>query len=383
MDDIDNNVILATCFLDNYGACLQAFALQSLIESLGHKCEILNYVGTDGYKNKANLKSRVYNNPVCKFLYAVVNRDYRGLTYLRGKKFDSFRKQYLKFTKETVCSVEDAENCDFDAKIFVCGSDQIWNPTFYRGNNRIYFLDFVKNDSKRISYAPSIGLNNIPHEYQEEFVRLVEKMDAISVRELTGKTIIENLSKKKATVVPDPTLMLNKETWKKAAEAAKVENGILEKHYIFCYLFAEREYYNNAVDILSKRLGMPVVYITLTRNQRKNEKYICVENAGPMEFVNYIMNAGFVITDSFHATAFSINLNVPFFSFLRSGVTSANNMNSRIFDVLKEYGLEDRLVDENVNFEAVETDLSFKNSNEKLEMNRALGMDFLKNAIAK
>lgn len=135
-----NRVGLMTCFLDNYGACLQAYALSHVIESLGYDCEILQYIEPEGYFEpnvKYRLKSTVIYNA-----FRCLSASYRS-AYLcekvKRKAFERFRKKYLKISDKKYRSFEELKEANQYYDMFVCGSDQIWNPSFYNGNNRATF----------------------------------------------------------------------------------------------------------------------------------------------------------------------------------------------------------------------------------------------------
>ena len=357
------NVGLATCFIDNYGACLQAYALQTKIEQTGAECKIIKYTQPDGYKRKHNIRDILKANPL--FLQTVRLFGYKPFfKYLNKPKFEKFRNTYLKFTDryDTAEEIYKAE-MNFDA--YVCGSDQIWNPVLFDGNDPIYTLDFVPDGKKRIAYAPSIGLSEFPQEYAEDFKNKIDRFDFLSVRESAGQQIVHSLTHKDIKVVLDPTLLLNGNDWNKIAISAG-----MKRPYIFCYLFGTRSYIGEFTEYVRLTTGMDVVCIPLTEREEKSD-YIKVYNAGPCEFLGLIRDASIVITDSFHATAFSINFNTPFYSLLRNETGEKNNMNSRIYSILGLTGLEDRLVSPDVKYPfKIDMDMDFTETNEKLNAKR-------------
>lgn len=367
------NVGLATCFIDNYGACLQAYALQTAIEKLGHKCEIINYREPVGYE-KQKMKKRLLSNPFFVTALSKFSEGYRR-AYAKRPKFDAFRNKYLHLG--VACDTEKAvyeSALRYDA--YVCGSDQIWNPLLFSKNNKIYFLDFVEEGKKRIAYAPSIGIEKIPEMYVEEFGQLVSKFDSLSVREKSGGTIIKDILDKDVDVVLDPTLLLNGEEWSQLAHSPKIK-----KPYIFCYLFGEREYIGTFVEYVRRKLGLPVVCIPFTKREHESD-FLKIEKAGPNEFLWLIKNASLVITDSFHATAFSINFNTPFYSLLRNTDNDKNNMNSRIFNILEMTELTERLVTPNVTYPFdISCNMDYSNANGLLQERRTKDFNFLKRAL--
>lgn len=364
---------LATCFIDNYGACLQAYALQKKIKDLGFDCKILNYTQPDGYHNE-NLRSRVVYSPILLPVFSLMKKDFRN-THESIIKFNQFRKKYLKFTKH-LPTTESVYKADLDFDAYVCGSDQIWNPLLFNGNEPIYFLDFAKENQKKIAYAASIGVSDFPEECKQDFKQLLSGFDYIGVREIEGKNIVEQVAGVPADVVLDPTLLLDKQDWGKIANNPKISEP-----YIFCYLFGERPYIGEFVDYVKKITGYKVVCIPFTDRERNSDN-LNITTAGPLEFLGLIKNAELVITDSFHATAFSINFNTPFYSLLRNSDNEKNNMNSRIYSILELSGLIDRMVTPDIKYPfSISTDIDFASANLFLDEKRKSDLNELKHHL--
>lgn len=364
---------LATCFVDNYGACLQAYALQTKIEETGAECKIIQYTQPDGYR-RFTLRGILKTNPI--FLKVIEIAKYEPLMkYISKPRFQNFRKRYLKLTRRyATFEAVYAANMTFDA--YVCGSDQIWNPRLFHGNDPIYMLDFVPTGKKRIAYAPSIGLSKIPEEYEQDFREKLNRFDYISVREVAGRKIVQALTDKEVKVVLDPTLLVNCDEWSRILTPPHITEP-----YIFCYLFGVRSYIGEFVEYVRKALGLKIVCIPYTERE-KNPEYIQVYDAGPCEFLGLIKNASLVITDSFHATAFSINFNTPFYSLLRNEDTDEINMNSRIFSILELVGLRDRLVLPGVKYPfEIKAQVDFSNANQRLKEKREIDFEDLKHQL--
>ena len=365
---------LMTCFLDNYGACLQAYALQQVILKSGNDVEIIKYIGEQGYEPDHGWKKWI-RNPLTRWIKGKISLNYRFYCE-RKPSFDSFRKRYLKFTPNSFHSFKELQEKANLYDAFVCGSDQIWNPNLYHGNNSCYFLDFANKGQKRIAYAPSIGISQIPKEYQENMKELLNRIDVLSCREKTGSNIITKLCGKECRTVLDPTLLLSKEEWEQLSKAP-----ILKKPYIFCYVFAEQEYIGDFIKDVKKKTGLPVVTIPFSEREH-NSDFQEIKYAGPEDFIGLIQNASLVITDSFHATAFSCNLNIPFYSLLRNKEGENNNMNSRILDLLRMLKLDHRLITNRENFPVrVSTNIDFSISNKLLQEKRNQDKEFLFNAL--
>lgn len=371
---MNKNIGLITCFLDNYGACLQAYALQTVLEEYVDQVEIIRYLEPEGYDNTSLLR-RVVFNPVVKSVAALILPNYRHKLAFRAA-CSNFRKRYLRFGQENYYTYAELKQNPPNYDAFVCGSDQIWNPTFYGEPNKAYYLDFV-GDKKRIAYAPSIGVSDIDENYRREFIRLINQFDFLSVREKTGNLLIVKYCGKDAKQVLDPTLLIAGEEWRKKADNACLN---IKEKYIFCYLFGDRPFYYQYIAKISKKIGLPVYIIPFVTNHVQ-EGFHPIYGVGPLEFVKLISNAALVITDSFHATAFSINMNVPFYSLLRNEKTDPKGMNSRIYDILSLSGLENRLWEDDWEFTNFTMKICWDNSNAVLKEKRLEDKVFLENAL--
>lgn len=367
-----------TCFLDNYGACLQAYALTKAIQSVGFDCEILQYVEPQGYYKRGLAEwvkdSLIYNKLRC--LSPAYRRSYL-CGKIKRKAFQAFRKQYLPISAQRYDSFESLKSANAAYDYFVCGSDQIWNPSFYDGNNRAYFLDFAEPQKKRIAYAPSIGLDQIPDSFAKQFGELANKFDAISVREARGVEIVRELSGREAMLVLDPTLLLNGDQWMMLLN----EKRMIEDKYIFCYFFGGHAEYNQVINRLTSLTGLKVVTIPFSEPHMTNS-YMKVYSAGPLDFLNLIRNAEYVVTDSFHATAFSILFSRRFFTLPRFKKTEKNSMNSRIYSLLNLMGLQDRLLDYS-QFDSFhhDSEIDYPAVYSKIARMRESSFDFLKGAL--
>ncbi len=364
---------LATCFIDNYGACLQAYALQTKIEECGYQTEIINFREPRGYRKGTSLKHTLFYRPFFVKLLGIYNKKYTG-AFARNVHCENFRRKYLKLS-EPYCTMEELYQAKMDYDAYVCGSDQIWNPLFYGGNNKAYLLDFAPPGKKKVSYAPSIGLGRFPEEYKEEFKKLLGTFHALSVRELAGKEIINDVGYE-ATVVLDPTLLVESDEWEKILKPVKVRDP-----YIFCYLFGDRPYIGAVVEEFAKRTGLKVVCMPFTKREEESD-YVKIYDAGPQEFLWLIKNAELVLTDSFHATAFSANFNTPFYSLLRNTDKDEINMNSRIFSILDLLGLQDRIIASEKEIPNEEKmGIDFTEANRRLQEKRREDFGFLKEAL--
>lgn len=310
---------------NNYGAVLQAYALQKYLEMQNVENEIVDYRST--YLEKAyrgisfsgelkNVFSTLSNLPIGK---------------MKDKKFGMFRNEYLKLSKKY--SDSEILNADEDFDSFIFGSDQIWNYDL-SGNDQYYLGSFVKNAKKLNSYAASFGTYRSA---EEKYVCLLKRFNNVSIREDSGADFFKNITGRKdvATVV-DPVFLLEKGEWEKLAYTHPQKN-----RYIFLYtLQGKATQMMKVAQELSKKTGLPIIEMQAWfRPKPRNVKPRYWDD--PIAFLSWIHDADFVITDSFHCTAFSIIFQKNF------GVRiteSKRPKDSRVGNLLNSLHLESQII---------------------------------------
>ncbi len=297
-----NIVTFHTAF--NYGAVLQALALQEFIKEIGYSAGVYNY--NPHASIGEGFKGRIY-----KLLRKLNEKD----NLEKEKRFIEFRNKYLNL------------NTSMNSKVFLSGSDQVWNPT--GSMNPIYYLKFVGDNSVRASYAASMGVSKVPDSRKELFKRYIEQFDCISVREKEVEQCLSEFDIKDISVNVDPTLLMNAEFWEKYMR--KVPE--IDDDYILVYFLHLPKNGNQLVKWLKKETGKKVVLIGGTTSYFVyNDKVL--HNIGPGEFLWLVYNAKSVVTSSFHGTAFSIIFQKEFYSVVNP------NMPSRINNILNLFGLQ-------------------------------------------
>ncbi len=285
-----NSGIITFHAANNYGAVLQAYALKCICEKIGQNCDIIDYsskfiiekytLTLDYSSFKQLIKSAIR--------YCVLKRRYA--------RFDLFREKYL-------------SPVSYDEKkyqIIIVGSDQVWNYNLTLDDTG-YLLDFVENGITKVSYAPSFGMMEIDVEHRETYKNLLNKFDYLSVREPEGKKIISDLIGRDSEIVLDPTLLLTKEQWIDALNIKKRKTG-----YIFCYLFGMTEATRQFIMELARREKLRIIGISDSVSLN-NDGIKYDYTASPSEWVSYFYNATYVVTNTFHGTAFSIIFEKQFY----------------------------------------------------------------------
>ena len=324
---------------DNFGAVLQCYALQKYLSDFGLDTSVV------GEKDKAISDFYSVINTKGPIKAKIVSLLQVPSNISRKNKFSKFRKQYLNISK------------NYNAlDLYVCGSDQIWNFNITGGFNPLYFADFHRSEeSVVVSYAASIGLNNMPEAWKKTFVEELKCFSAISVREDRAKELIQPLCDKEITVVPDPTLLVKKEEWLKL-----VKNEKIKKPYVLIYSLNNCKTTYEIAEKAAKSLELPIIEIRGSSKPYKyNSSNTVLDDVGPIEFLSYIKNAEFVVTDSFHGTVFSTLFEKTFYSIPPHG------LGSRMETLLKSLGLSSRLVDnwercssEKIDYTSVEAKLN-------------------------
>lgn len=356
----------------NYGNRLQNYALQEVIKSLGFDVETVI--------NDTKKQRQVTNNKIQRIKEMNINEVYSKLytkteNFLYKNKLNQQRTQIFKdfsasFIKETDYSIsEDNIPNNFSDRydFFVTGSDQVWNPK-YRKGSPVEFLTFAPFE-KRIAYAPSFGISEIPSEYVEDYRLWLSEMAHLSVREEAGAEIIKELTDRDAKVVVDPTMILTKNEW---LSISKIPSHKPMKQYLLTYFLGKipKDRMRLLKDI-AKKNDLDIVNLAQVKDR---VPYL----SGPSEFIDYINSASIFCTDSFHGAAFSILLNTPFMVFNREG--KSPSMNSRIDTLLKTFKLESRIAEEIKTNEQL-FDVDFSHTISILEEKRMEALNYLKKAL--
>jgi len=315
----------------NYGAVLQAFALQEFVMNNFHAydVEIINFY-TD-VQDISYMSYKAINNKFKRMLVSTLFH-YYGIQNKKDK-FDSFLYKYLKLSKRYSDATDFViEPPQYD--IYIVGSDQVFNPkNRYR---EVYYLNFDKKENKKVSYAASLGVDH--YEENEEIIikKYLSDFDAISCREKQGVNAIEKLGFR-AEFMCDPVFLLDVNSWISKLSLDKIKLDFPKK-YIFVYDLNGGDRLIRKAKELSKVTELPIYCLTGNLLQRYGIKHIYY-NLSPEEFLFCIKNSTFVVTDSFHGTVLSIIFKREFYSFI-----AVKNTASRIYSILEDLNLNNRII---------------------------------------
>lgn len=312
----------------NYGSALQAYALLHYIASLGHYVELINY--------------KFPNKPKLSFFQKIL---FFGKAILSGRfeknlKFNKFYKKYFVCSKAKYDSPEALIKGNYIYDIVVTGSDQVWNPVHIKGDYS-FFLPFLPKNIKKVSYASSFSVACLPKDIKCRYKELLSSYSHISVREKSGIDIIKNLLGTNAELVCDPTLLLKKNEWNELVVNYKKP---IKKPYILVYILTYSYNPYPEIDVLinklQEKLKFHIIYLDGRLRDFKRKNTTVIKNAGPLEFINLVRHASFILTTSFHGTAFAINFGIPFYSVIKD----KSGFDNRVLDLLEELGCSDRAI---------------------------------------
>lgn len=296
---------------NNFGAFLQAYALNSYLKSCGYDAEFIDVKfnaappsETAGQEKTGKLK---------KIRDGIIRR-------LKARAFDELRKKYFKITPFFLDgdSNNSAFKDNYDAVI--AGSDQVWNTDITRSTEAFY-LNFVKKASK-ISYAASYGTDVLNKTEINLSKKNLPSYKAVSVRERVNAEYLSKSLGINASVVCDPVFLLDRNEWLKLLKIKK-------QNYILVYYMENSKQLKAAIETVKEKFGLPVKYVQggLDKIEGTSSTFV----GSPVKFLETIANAEIIITNSFHATAFSIIFHKRLY------VVSHSKWNARL-DNLLEYG---------------------------------------------
>lgn len=352
---------------DNYGTVLQAYALQQKINSLGYESKIVNYLPKTRKTNIFDMNINYFQDKIKNSLFL---KKYSKKLCNRSLLFENFRKNHLLLTDKCESHIDLKKTSDLFNKI-VCGSDQIWNPNFF---DKHFFLDFVDDNNKKISYSPSLGVDDIKDELlKKEIASYIDSFSCLSIREEKGKEILEKICSKKIEVLMDPTLLLTKDEW-----CNNLQLKTDTKPFILCYFLGNNKKYIQIAKNISKKYNLPIKVLPTSTLISKFKKEEILFDCGPKEFVDNINNASIILTDSFHGIIFSINFEKDFIA-LKRFKDGSKSQNSRVYNILKKFNLESRLYDGNINFSHID----YERVNNILLTERLKSVKYLVNSLEK
>ena len=339
----------------SFGASLQTYALRKYLNNSGFDAEVINYL-----PNKIKTESN-YSKSALKRLFLKIMRK----KMLR--EFQRFEKQIIKYPSKSITK-EGLAKLDDRYDVFICGSDQVWNP-YITGSDSSYFFDFSKKT--KISYAPSFGISEIPDDYKAMMKSYLPHFSAISVRENEGKSIVKDITGLDSTIVMDPTFLIDSKDWISLCKHDKRT----KKKYVFLFMLQHSDKMVEFANKLAADKGLELYVFGGPFFKGKKLDKNSIHVIGPDKWLSFVKNAEYVVTNSFHGIAFSLIFGKQFFTEY-SAIT-----NSRIIDIVEKFGLSSQLIDNNydeyhlIDYDVVSNNIKEKADASKFFLNKVLSKE--------
>ena len=357
----------------NYGAAMQAFALQKALHDMGVEAEYINYIN-EKRKNAYNTTFKAKRALKQKNIILAVRFLIGGVFIsTRRKHFDAFYEKHLNKTAKVYTTSTEARALNGMYDKFIAGSDQVWNCR-NNGGDLAYLLDFVENPDEKISYASSFGMVDIPPEYVSAYSEALKKIGRISVREVIGSRIVERYTGRNPQVVLDPVFLTGIKTW----EIIKQEGSVKNERFIFFYTNRDdqiRDFWS--IGFSRKGIRSHILSSTIGIKDFLDPKTSVRVSMKPADFLNEIASAELVVTASFHCVAFSIIFHKQFVVFL----TGNRGRDERILNLLHICGLTDRIITSETTVEKIESVINYDEVDRKLQPFLDYSREYLKRAV--
>lgn len=380
---------LVTCYFHhNYGSMLQAYATEMIMQQMGLPFQTIACKAPINYMQENKILYIIkklliadWKMRLGKIKIERAKKDnpmFAKNWEIRNKAFDQFAETF--FHVSPYCkNREELTNMAENYSAFLVGSDQLWRTDSVE--HGYYTLEWVPDHIRKIAYSTSIGVKEVPWFQVKKNKWFMKRFDYIALREQSACDLVYKLTGRKVQVVLDPTLLFTGEQWMEIQQKEPLTSG----KYIFCYLLGNNPSQREFIKRVKDKTGYKIVALLHLDDYVPSDDAFADEapyNVGPCEFLNYIRNAEFVFTDSFHCSVFSILYKKNFFTFSRFAENAKQSTNTRIDNLLHITGLEGRRMTANKTAdEVLNYNGSFNQVDEKLDVLRASSMAYLKNAL--
>lgn len=339
------------------GAMLQMGALYHTVEGMGHDVEIINYVSEK--VNHKQIQKKTVKAVLIKILSTLFIKS-------PAQSYCEFESKLKMFPTKTISCRKDMEKAANHFDRIIVGSDQVWNPVV-TGHDLNFYLEFCKDSYKKASYAASFGYMQADNEYSDRISELLKDFNYLSVREKDGQKIVKDLTGRRAELVLDPTLLVEKNYF----QDIKTSSNRKKKYVLFFCIKPSRNLYNIA-DLYAREYGYELVTIGGRMIDKFDPRKHPVYGTGPKEFLGLIDGAQCVFTNSFHGTAVSVALNRDFF------VEFSSDTNSRLINLTEMLELKDRVVNDSI---PVEKQINYEHVEQLLNQQRIISKRYLESVL--
>lgn len=333
----------------NYGSKLQAYAMMEIVRHYGKSPEIMAFqeLKFDLFSIKycvrtflINIFSKYKKYKEIQQIHRLqpCNKEMAALINIRREAIDSFDKMLI--IKKIHGTKKQFGQWQKRYKAVICGSDQIWRP-YKNPLLDLYLFEYTPGSTRKISYGPSLGVSIIPSEQIDYYNLHLASFYSLSCREIEGAKELHRITNRDVEVVLDPTMLVGLPIWDKLLDTS-IDKG----DYILSYLLGTNTEHREICHNLSKKLGVKILnfsHFKLINEGDENLESESLYDINPQQFLTLIKKARFVVTDSFHCTAFCIQFHTPFCTLLRFNDSKEISTNSRIYSLLSQLRLEDRI----------------------------------------
>ena len=369
---MNKKILIATMHRgSNFGSALQVYALSQSVKKCGAVPIVLDYI-------PERIKFSKVIGGILKTLFSLSislqqrYHAFRGLCLSLSNTFyyGRFFRRELSMTK-SYYSVEEIEKANIDADVYMTGSDQVWNSTHNQGIDRVFFLDFLPKEAKRVAYAASFGKTEL-EEWEKDITKtLLSRYSAISVRESSALGILESIDIHNGVNVLDPTFLLSMADWEERCPQLETK----DKYLLIYSVEPEKEEIIRIAREIADNLGLKV-YMVIWGLKPYPGVDKMISNIDPLKLMSYFLHADYVVASSFHGTAFSVNLNKPFIS------VAPKCFNTRAQSLLNLVGLSERLITfDSYSLDRALATIDYTSVNEILESERTKSMKYLKSVV--
>lgn len=373
--------ILTFYWANDYGALLQSYALKTYLNR--HEETVMVPYFPRPLRSRYRL---LPYNPAA----SLPRRCFEVAMKLRPRVFYAnlkvkwemrrFRRKYLTTSRRALESSREIYEWGNEIDVFVAGSDQIWNPEITEGFQEGYFCTFRqwrREKSRYVAYAASIGAKRLPQEYDAALSGLLSWFDVISLREPQSASYIRDLCGKEPSLVLDPVFLLDKTEWEALWRRGKA-NKRREKGYIAVYYTEYNPAMAQYLQRLEKRTGLEVLILRPKWGMcHWTDRASCVVCGDPVRFLQWIGEAEYVVTNSFHGTALSILFQRPFATFAHS------TRGARMTDLLTCTHLTGRLAETADAVERIDESIDWQTAEAALEKEIRRSRAFIEREILK
>ena len=347
----------------NFGSILQAIATSHLLESRGYSVELINYI-PERVSFRYYMKGALCN--VKRFIWRLFNLP---IFFINRRVYEDFLRKNCNVSSPIYSKDDFYSKCP-KADVYLTGSDQVWNSMHNQGLDSHYYFEGIKG--KKVAYASSFGVSTLPNDEKEKVKSLLKDYTAISVREKSAVDLLHTIGYE-ATHVLDPTFMLDKQDWTRY-----MSERLVKEPYLLMYLpynIVDKDIIYRTARKISTKHNLKVITFSwdyFTDKYADKTMLFC----NPGDFLSLMYYAEYVITNSFHGTAFSINLNKQFWVYMPSG------FGTRIQSLLDMSKLNNRLLYSEISDQQMQENIDFNSVNLKLSCERKVAVEFLEKYLS-